>query len=132
MRHVHIIFLLFYTVVNVSAEELPGMEEFMIDINNQHFCNNDEYTNCMKITKSTCTESFTKAIRLCIAQKDTDSLAPSPVCITNNYIKYAKVKDTIAKSCEHISADIAAKVIPKYMPNKALNSDAAQKTRSAH
>ena len=86
----------------------------------------------MKITKSTCTESFTKAIRLCIAQKDKDSPAPSPVCITNNYIKYAKVEDTIVKSCEHISADIAEKVIPKYMPNKALNSDAAQKTRSAH
>ena len=108
------------------------MEEFLIEFNNQHFCNNDEYINCMKITKSTCTESFTKAIRLCIAQKDKDSPAPSPVCITNNYIKYAMVKDTIVESCEHISADIAEKARAKYMPNKALNSDAAQKTRSAY
>ena len=132
MRHVHIIFLLFYAVVNVSAEELPSMEEFMIDFNNQHFCNNDEYINCMKITKSTCTESFTKAIRLCIVQKEIDSTAPSPVCITNNYIKYAKVKDSIVNFCEHISADIAEKARINYLPNKALNSGAAQKTRSAH
>ena len=132
MRHVLITFLLFYAVVNVSAEELPGMEEFMIDFNNQYFCNNDEYINCMKITKSTCTESFTKSIRLCIAQKDKDSPAPSPVCITNNYIKFANVKDKVVKSCEHIAAEITAKVIPKDMPNKALNSDTAQKTRSAH
>ena len=132
MRYVHITLLLFITVVNASAEELPSMEEFMVDFNNQYFCNNDEYINCMKITKSTCSESFKRAIRLCITQKDTDSPTPSPVCITNNYIKYTNVKDKIVKSCEHISADIAAKVIPKYMPNKALNSDAAQKTRSAH
>jgi hypothetical protein len=77
----------------------------------------------MKITRSTCVESFTKAIHLCIAQNDTDSPMPSPVCITNNYINFANVNDKVVKSCEHIAAGITATFIPKYMPNNALNTD---------
>jgi galactitol-specific phosphotransferase system IIB component len=118
--------------VNSYAEDMPSFEDFMIEYNNKYYCSNNEYISCMKITRTTCMESFTKAIHLCAAQKDTNSPMPSPVCITNNYIKFAKVNDKIVKSCEHIAAGITDKVIPKYMPNNALNSDAAQKTRSAH
>ena len=114
-----IIILFTIAMANCAAEEMQSMEEFMIDFNNKHFCNNNEYIDCMKITRDICASSFKKAFRLCASQKDIDSPAPSPVCITNNYIKFANISKSTVSSCDDITIKIKETVLPKNVPNKA-------------
>ena len=122
MRYIALLLLLFSG--HILAEDLPSMEDFMVENYEKNLCSNNEYIQCMGISHDTCSIAFRHAFRQCMDQKSVDSPAPSPVCITNNYINRLDVNDSIVKSCEYIAARIAEDFKNKHMPNKSLNTDA--------
>ena len=102
---------------NAVSEELPSIDEYLIQFNIKYFCNNPKYINCMKITKNKCIQSFENAVSLCMSQKVSDASMPSSVCITNNYVQYLNVDEKTLQSCEYIADDMAAKYKDRHMPN---------------
>ena len=102
---------------NAVSEELPSIDEYLIQFNIKYFCNNPEYINCMKITKNKCIQSFENAVSLCMSKKATDASMPSSVCITNNYMQYLNADEKTLQSCEYFADDTAAKYKDRHMPN---------------
>ena len=120
----YILLLLLSVSFSTVAEELPSIDKYLIQFNTEHFCDNDEYINCANITRAICIQSFETAINLCISKMPQENRVPSPVCISDNYVKNADINKNTIKSCAHITAKIAEEFKSKHMPNKAFNNDA--------
>lgn len=122
MKYIFLAITLLASCSSIAKEEFNPAPH-LIKSNTQAFCNHEEYINCMKISKSECVNSFTNAINLCMKSAHPELNMPSPVCVTNNYIKNTKVGTQIAKSCEKITEAIYEELKEKHMPNKAVKRD---------
>jgi len=116
-----LIFLLipFFASANSELnEESKELQEMLLNFHSTTFCVNSEYINCMGITKQNCIQSFKQALNICIKSLNPKTNLPSPVCITNNYIKNTKVKKETAKSCD----GLVKKIVPKHKFRKMPNN----------